>query len=557
MHTFSRGDRGDTSASASRRTPRARWFIGAATAGAVLAVSACSGDGSTSEEAPNATFTYAMTNVPTVLDPAVHQGDPSRHIGFELGSTLFAYDTSQLADNGCTELAGADDVRGELAESWEYAPDRKSIRVTLRDTASAAGNKLTSADVDWSFDRMIALEVGNPNLLMFNVADYAEDPIVPVDERTFDIMLNESTALDLAVLTWYQFRILDSTEVKKHVTPDDPWGKTWLETNVADFGPWQLDPADFDPGNQVTFTRNPNYNGERGDVERLIFTAAPDASSRMQLLQSGVVDFADRLSYDQYANLSNAQGVEVHRCISADRIPLVLSFNTDVFADNDVRRAISMGIDRDAIVQGVYQGFNQPSRYGLSQAYEFERNDANTYAYDPEQARELLRDAGYDRVEAELTISPTRPGEEAEQIAVLLRSQLADIGVDLTINTIPGDNQFATTYHDGSYQALLYLEPPGVADPFYSLNLYNTSTSYLNTQGYSNPEYDRLTNEIRYVQPGPERSELIEQAATVLVQEPGFIYLIDKEFVHAVTDRFTNWTHPPTGELFVHTLQFK
>src|SRR5690606_28112642 len=138
-------------------------------------------------------------------------------------------------------------------------------------------------------------------------------------------------------------------------------------------------------GNQVTFTRNPNYNGERGDVERLIFTAAPDASSRMQLLQSGVVDFADRLSYDQYANLSNAQGVEVHRCISADRIPLVLSFNTDVFADNDVRRAISMGIDRDAIVQGVYQGFNQPSRYGLSQAYEFERNDANTYAYDPEQ----------------------------------------------------------------------------------------------------------------------------------------------------------------------------
>ena len=155
-----------------------------------------------------------MTSVPTILDPSVHQGDPSRHVGFELGSTLFAYDVENLADAGCTQLAGAGDIRGELAESWEYAEDGKSIRVTLRDIKSARGNQLTSADVDWSFDRMIALEVGNPNLLMFNVADYAEDPIVPIDDRTFEIRLNRQTALDLAILTWYQFRILDSTEIR-------------------------------------------------------------------------------------------------------------------------------------------------------------------------------------------------------------------------------------------------------------------------------------------------------------------------------------------------------
>lgn len=498
-----------------------------------------------------------MTSVPTILDPSVHQGDPSRHVGFELGSTLFAYDVENLADAGCTQLAGAGDIRGELAESWEYAEDGKSIRVTLRDIKSARGNQLTSADVDWSFDRMIALEVGNPNLLMFNVADYAEDPIVPIDDRTFEIRLNRQTALDLAILTWYQFRILDSTEIKKHVTEDDPWGKEWLANNVADFGPWQLDPSDFDPGNRLTLTANPHYQKERGDVEKLVFIATPDASSRMQLLQSGVVDFADRLSYDQYANLVNAQGVEVHRCISADRIPLVLSFNTDAFADNVVRQAVSMGIDREAIVQGVYQGFNQPARYGLSAAYEFERTPDNTYTYDPEQARQLLQDAGYDKITADLTISPTRPGEEAEQIAVLLKSQLAQIGVELNIKTIPGDNQFTTIYHDGSYQALLYLEPPGVADPFYSLNLYNSSTSYLNTQGYHNPKYDELTTQVRFTPVGPERTELIAQAATELVQQPGFIYLIDKEFVHAVSDRFTNWQHQPTGELFVHTLKLK
>ena len=53
-------------------------------------------------------------------------------------------------------------------------------------------------------------------------------------------------------------------------------------------------------------------------MSKLVFIATPDASSRMQLLQSGVVDFADRLSYDQYANLVNAQGL---RCTAASGGP--------------------------------------------------------------------------------------------------------------------------------------------------------------------------------------------------------------------------------------------
>ncbi|GAA2348923.1 ABC transporter substrate-binding protein [Dactylosporangium salmoneum] len=521
-------------------------------------LSACGGSAEPAKSSGNKTFTYAMTAVPTVLDPAVYQGDPSRHIGFELGSTLFAYDTAKLQDNGCKAVAGASDVRGELAESWKASDDGKSIRVTLRDTKSAAGNQLTSADVKWSFDRMIALQVSNPKLLMFSTAKYEQSPIAPVDDKTFDIKLTAPTALDTAVLTWFQFQILDSTEIKKHVTGDDQWGKKWLERNSADFGPWQHAEADFDPGNQLTLTPNPGYTGKRGDVDKLIFKAAPDASSRMQLLQSGVVDYADRLSYDQYKSLSGAgSGVEVQRCQSADRIPLVLNFKTPAFANNDVRKAISMGIDRKAIIQGVYQGFNLPAQYGLSQAYEFDRTAAGTYTYDQAQAKQLIAGAGVGSISVDLTISPTRPGPEAEQIAVLLKSQLAEIGVQLNVKTIASDNQFATIYHDGSYAALLYLEPPAVADPFYSLNLYNTSTSYLNSQGYKNADYDAVTQQVLTTKPGPERQALMTKASEIAVQQPGFIYLVDKEFIHAVTKRFTNWQHPPTGELFVYQLTAK
>ena len=58
---------------------------------------------------------------------------------------------------------------------------------------------------------------------------------------------------------------------------------------------------------------------------------------------------------------------------------------------------------------------------------------------------------------------------------MLLKSQLAQIGVELNIKTIPGDNQFTTIYHDGSYQALLYLSRRVASRSL--LNLYNSSTA--------------------------------------------------------------------------------
>lgn len=528
----------------------------AAAAGLVAAASAACGSGD-SGDGDSTTFTYSMTNLPTNLDPAVIQGDPSRHIGFERGSALFQWDTADLAGQGCETLAGAADIKGELAKDWAYADDEKSVRITLRDAKSSFGNTLTGDDVKWSFDRLIALEAGNPNLLMFSTAHYADDPISVVDEHTIDLRLTERTTLDLAVTTWFQFMILDSTEVKKHVTDADPWGEDWLTKNTADFGPWSATEDDFDPGNELTLTANPDYWGERGGVDKLIFKATPNASSRMQLLQSGSVDFADRLSYDQYKSLEGSDdgGVEVQRCVSADRIPLVLSLHTPQFADPDVRRAVSMTIDRDAIIEGVYKGYNLPAKYGLSAAYDFPRTEANTFTHDVDAAKDLIAQSGVGQFDVELTISPTRPGPEAEQIAVLIKDDLAQIGINVTINTIPGDNQFATTFHDGSYQALLYLEPPGIADPFYSLNLYNSSDSYLNSHGYANEEYDALTEQINGTEPGEERSALISQAAEVMVSDPPFVYLVDKEFLHAVDSSFTGWQHPPNGELLVYTLE--
>ncbi|GAB3463031.1 ABC transporter substrate-binding protein [Actinophytocola sediminis] len=503
----------------------------------------------------SATFTYALTGLPTSLDPADYQGDPSRNIGFEFGSSLFRWGTEDLPGQGCETLANVDQITGELAESFERSEDGKVITVKLRDAKSAAGNVLTSADVKWTFDRLIALEVGTPSTLMQDVADYAADPIAVVDDKTFEIRLDAASAMDLAVLTWHQFRILDSTEVKKNVTDADPWGKEYLVDNSATFGPWTQKPGDFAAGDRLTLSANPNYWGERGDVKSLVFLSVPDASSRAQLVSTGNANYGTGLQYEQYAQLKDTPGVDVQTCASADRIPLVLNANDPNLSKPEVRRAVSLAVDRDSIVQAVYRGFNKPAAYGLSQAYGIQHSDNGKYEHDLAQAKQLMTESGVGNLAITLDISPSRPGPEAEQIAILLKSQLAEIGIEVKIQTVASATEINTIFHDGTFQALLYLEPPAVADPYYSIFLYNSSFSELNTYGYANADLDALAKKIGVTSPGEERDALAADAEEVMVEHPPLIYLVDRDFVHAVREGFTNYQHAPNGEMFVHTLK--
>lgn len=534
-----------------------RMALAVLAAASLTAMAACSGSAGSSGDSTSGTardsFTYALSAVPTSLDPADYQGNPSRDIGFELGSALIKWDTEGLPNHGCDSLASVDQITGELAKSWKRSDDGKTIRVELRDAKSPYGNPLTANDVKWTFDRLIALKVGTPGTLMHGIAHYTGDPISVVDDHTVEIHVEQASALDLAILTWPQFRIIDSVEAKKHATTDDPWAKTWLAANSALFGPWKQ--STFDSGNRLTLEQNPNYTADRGDVKKLTFLSVPDASSRAQLVKTGDADFAAELGYDQYDSMKNAEGVELQTCASADRVPLVLNENDPNLAKLKVRQAVSMAINRDAIVQAAYKGLAQPAKYGLSQSYNYPKTQAGTYTYDVDKAKQLMAESGVGNIKIDMSMSPARPGPEAEQVSILIKSDLEKIGITANIKTLASASEINTNFHDGSYNAMLYLEPPAIADPYYSLFLYNSSKSGLDTFGYKNPTFDQLTAEIGAMDPGDNRSQKVSQAAEIIVQDPPFIYLVDKQFVHALRKGFTNYQHAPNGEVFVYTLK--
>lgn len=506
----------------------------------------------TEEELAPAEWVTAAAGVPTTLDFwTTYQGDPTRHQMYEMMSTLVEYDATGYDGAGCAGLATAADMRPGLAESWEYNADRTELIYTLRQgVLSPLGNELTAEDVKWSFDR--AREQSNVvRFLIFQNGNYrAEDAFEARDRYTFVVHLDNAGSLDVALMTWGQFTVLDTTEVRKHATEEDPWANEWLVSNHVNFGPWALER--FDPGNEVVWVPNENYwNAEnRGNITRYTIRNVDEAATRLQLVQTGDVDYAERLSFEDYSNLIAGGGAQVANCLSHQRDTLVLNTTNELFDDATVRRAVSLAIDREALVEGVYRGIATPTTNGLSEAYWTPGADAPKVEFDLEQSRALLAEAGYPNgFDMEIVSSPSRPGAHAEALAIQIQAMLAEVGINVTVTNVPVASEFSDRFFAGEYDAILYLEPPAIGDPFYSLNLYNTTGGFQNTHQYSNARYDELTEFILRTPDGPERAAAMAEVSGIVVEDVPMIYLVERNLAYAFSEAVGNYTHKPHGQI--------
>jgi peptide/nickel transport system substrate-binding protein len=442
-----------------------------------------------------------------------------------------------------------------LAESWDYNADKTQLLIKLRpDAKSAAGNPLTADDVVWSFDR----EMKTSSIVTFlanSVAQFTKkNTFEAVDANTVAVNLQKPTALDMAVFTWPQWTVMDAKEVKQHITAQDPLAKDWLKTNAANFGPWKV--QSFDPGQEVTYTRNPNYWDKKtvGNIDKLVFRAVPDGATRLQLLESGAVDYAEKLSFDQYQQVSNNSATTLYNCASPNRDTLMLNEKFGAFAEPTVRQAISYAVNRDALVQGVYKGFAKPAAYGISDGYWAPPADSPKFSYDPAKAKALLQQAGVTNLSFAIMASPSRPGAYAQSLAIQLQSMFTAIGVKAKIDMVPGATEFSDDFFGGKYDAVIYTEPPAVGDPFYSANLYNTTESFQNSFHYDNPEYDALAKQIQVTQPGGDRDALLEKISKVIVDTVPQVYLTDNRYLMAFGKKISGYQNAPNGAIMVYHL---
>lgn len=504
--------------------PSVRARVAAALAVASLTLAACGGTDAGDADTGRA-LTIAAPGVLSSLDSERYQGFISIDLLPNTAGTLVRFKKPAA---GATKLQTPDQVEPELAESWTLSDDRKQMTFTLRDAKSQFGNTITAADVKWSVERMVGSKGVPIAKILMGIGGWdTGNPITVTDDKTFTINVAKPNAVSVSILSTFFMTIYDSVEAKKHATADDPYAYKWLGENTATFGPYQV--RSFDPGKEVRLTANKNYFRGTPKVTDVVVRAIADASNRLQLAQSGQVDIASAMTFDQLSSLQKNGDVRLERVLYPNIDVLVPNLKAKPFDDKRVRQAISYAVDRKAIVDSAYQGFATAST-------DFIHNDFGAPAagqpitHDVDRAKQLLAAAGLPNgFSMELAYNAANVGAHSEQVAVQLRSQLAKVGIEVKLNNMASGADFDTAKREGKLQSWLATSTPLIPDPAYYLQVFYSTGGLTNLQNYSSPSLDRLSRQILETQPGAPREALVKQVNEFMVGDMPAVPLVDSQ----------------------------
>ena len=421
-------------------------------------------------------------------------------------------------------------MKGKLAESWTREDDG-SYTFTLRSATSSFGNELTAEDVKWSYERMIELDpVAN---FFFNVANIdVDEPITIVDNKTVTLNLTKPNVIALRTTVMYHAPILDSTEALLHATAEDPWAAEWLDSNIAGFGPYQL--GSFSPGEELRLEVNENYWDGIPYFEQVVVRSVPDSSTRLTLLATGEIDFASRLSAQDFGSVLENEDILAIQAPIPNIDYIYLNYAFEPFSDPRVRQAMAIAIDREPILEAAYDGLGRPALFHFNSLLQFPAAPPpEPYAYDPDLARELLAEAGYeDGFEFTMIAHPGRPGPQAESVAVLVKSQLEQIGIQVNIEVLASSSEFgegkggSLPGREGRFEAWLDQGQPLIVDVAYHAELVYGTTGVLNWS-FSNARLDELIDLAITLEDGPERDEILRELHQIARDETPIIPVVE------------------------------
>lgn len=384
--------------------------ISAAAAVAGLALAGCSGDEATGEQAKPSELVVAESVAPDTFDPIMS----------DVISTWYPW--RLVYDTLLTSQADGS-LEPELATEWEIADDGLTYTFELREGVTFHnGEPFTADDVVFTFTRL--KEEGIP----YTQARFASlQSVVAVDDDTVEFQLANRDGGFLSNLG-DPFAVGSAVLNREAATSADPG----LE--VVGTGPYQVD--EYLPDQELTLERFGDYWREGAANKTLRIVYLPEQSAQTAALRGGQIDLMFPTAESNRA-LAEAD-VEIVEIVSGTVEQLEINVTKNpALADERVRQAIALSIDRDAIVATALLGSGAPSaQLPSSLGYSVPLDDLPNSSRDVEEAKALLADAGYpDGLALSLDVYATA-SETLKRTTEVLEVQLEESGFDITINTL-------------------------------------------------------------------------------------------------------------------------
>ncbi len=433
-----------------------------------------------------------------------------------------------------------------LATDWTHLGDgvwELSLRegVTWHD-----GEPFTADDVMFTFER--APNVPNSPAPFGQFLSQIEDAVV-VDDHTIHITTRNTSPQLLFDLA--EVPIISRHAGEGAATEDYNSGAATIGTGPFRFVSWT-------PGQAIELVRNDDYWAGPAAYESLNLIAIPNDATRVAALLSGDVDLIDAVPPDSVEMLENSDEIDVWMIPDVYTAYLHMDTNrTDTphitgsdgepidnpLLNRDVREALSLAIDREAIIDRLLHGLGRPAGQLAGEFMVGYNPELAPGAYDPDRARELLADAGYPDGFSMTLHGPNNRYVADGDIAQAIAQMFERIGVDMEVETMPSNVFFPSASNLdfsiffiawGSAQGTAWHGLRGVLMTHDAEQGYGPS----NRGRYSNADVDRLTIASMSTFDLDEAASLSAEAAALAFNDYAIIPLHYQMNVWASRDGF-------------------
>ncbi|GAK13695.1 LOW QUALITY PROTEIN: oligopeptide ABC transporter, periplasmic oligopeptide-binding protein OppA [Geomicrobium sp. JCM 19039] len=441
------------------------------------------------------------------LDPHGSNDTSSTHVRTNIYEALVEHDADM-------------ELQPALAEDWEQIDEYTWEFYLTEDAEFTDGTPFNADAVIATLERVTDPEEASPRAFMYDMIE----EVNALDDYTVEIVTEYPFAPLLAHLAHDGGGMISPTaiEQKRRETI------TWILIPVGT-GPFELD--NWSQGNEVVLTRNEDYWRGPVALDSATYRIVEEQSTRIAMLDQGEAHVVNSIEPANTSQVENSENGDIASVESLRMDYLGFNNTAEPFDDPDVRRALSMAVNKAEIVEGIFEGFGLeaigPVNY---QVFGFS-DDIDPIEYDVDAAEELLADAGYeDGFEAELLVES---GNSINmQMAEVIQDQLSEIGVSVSIQLIEWAALLDAT-DEANYEMVLlgWTTVTGDAD-YGTYALFHTDSHGPpgNNTFYTNEEVDQLLDDARRETDDDARIDMYREVAQHVNDDAPMLPIVHDEF---------------------------
>ena len=424
----------------------------------------------------------------------------------------------------------------QLATEWSWGADGKSLTMKLRpDVVFHDGTPMDGEAVKVNLDRYRTADYSNRKGEVKSIAN-----VVVVDPLTVRLELSRVDAPLLSVLADRAGMMLSPKALAEA-------GQNIASRPVC-AGPFKF--VERVAQQKIVFERFEQYwNKSQIHLQQVVFQPMPDTTTRTANLLSGGLEIVERLQPSDLKQLKADKRVKVASttALAYNTMSINLANGPKAAAsvlakDPRVREALELSLDRDAIVQVVFDGefvaTNQPHSVGSP----WYVKEVPVPGRDVERAKALLADAGISKPAFTLSVT-TNPIEG--QLAQVIQAMAAEAGFEVKIEVLE-QNTLIAKATKGDYEAAVVIWS-GRADPDGNISIWLTCEGFINWGKYCSKDLDQILGNARAKTDAAARLADYTAAAKIYLKDRPHIFLYNYKWLWGLGEKVDGFSPHPDG----------